>query len=223
MENEKDKETIYGEYLPGLEAAMEIVREKILRCSDRMKEETGHRPIEHLECRIKTDESMRDKLKRNGLEETAKNALRQVYDAVGLRVVCRFLDDVYRAAKAIERMEGVRLFACKDYIRSAKENGYRSYHMIIAVRTDTEDVDGKKPGWFFAEIQLRTIAMDTWAVLEHQISYKQVAGIQDMIRRELKRCADDLAACDVSMQAIRDMISMRERGDISDEDPGGRG
>ena len=217
-----NEKSIYGDCQAGLEEAMETLKDLITAWGDRVKEETGHRPIEHLECRIKTEESMREKLRSQGLELTAQNALRQVYDSVGLRVVCRFLDDVYRAAEAIERMEGVRLFARKDYIRSAKENGYRSYHLIVAVRTQATDVDGQTPGWFFAEVQLRTIAMDTWAVLEHQISYKQGSAGQELIRRELKRCADDLAACDVSMQALRDMITLLERSDTH-ADPDRRG
>ena len=98
----------------------------------------------------------------------------------------------------------------KDYISHVKPNGYRSYHIIIEVTAPFEDIDGKNPGRFFAELQLRTIAMDSWASLEHQMKYKQDIKNPQLIIRELKRCADELASCDVSMQTIRNLIHAQE-------------
>ena len=100
----------------------------------------------------------------------------------------------------------------KDYLRHIKESGYRSYHMIVEADTPFPGPVGG--GAFYAEVQLRTIAMDTWAALEHEITYKRELSRRDLIWEELKRCADELAACDVSMQAIRDMI--RESGERTD-------
>ena len=143
---------------------------------------------------------------RKELEETQKNALHTLTDAIGVRVVCLFVDDVYECVKRIREFPRVSVVTEKDYILDAKSNGYRSYHMIVDVTSDEEDVDGNVPGHYFAEIQLRTIAMDTWAALEHELKYKKNIVNQEMIIQELHRCANDLAACDVSMQTLRKII-----------------
>ena len=103
-------------------------------------------------------------------------------------------------------MKDIRIVEEKDYIKNVKPNGYRSYHVIIEITQPYEDVTGQNPGRFFAELQIRTIAMDTWASLEHQMKYKHDIKNSDLIVRELKRCADELAACDISMQTIRNLI-----------------
>ncbi len=118
-------------------------------------------------------------------------------------MVCLFVDDVYECVRLIKTIPYVRVFKEKDYISEAKPNGYRSYHMILEVKEETE---GKTGGPFYAEIQLRTIAMDTWAALEHELKYKKNIVNQEMIVQELHRCANDLAACDVSMQTLRQII-----------------
>ncbi len=215
---------IYGPYADKLPEVLRIVTEAVKACGDEAAAERGgERPYEHCEGRIKTGESMLGKLSRRGLEENTLNALTRVYDAVGVRVVCRFIDDVYLMADLLQRRQGMRAVESKDYILRAKENGYRSYHLILRVDTPFPGpVEGKA---YYAEVQLRTIAMDTWAALEHEISYKRDIPEREMIRAELKRCADELAACDVSMQAIRDMI--REGGERKaegeDTDRRGRG
>ena len=94
----------------------------------------------------------------------------------------------------------------KDYIQKSKPNGYRSYHMILDVTDNGSDVKGHALGQYYVEIQLRTIAMDTWAVLEHELKYKKNISNPEMIAAELHRCANDLAACDVSMQTLRQII-----------------
>jgi GTP pyrophosphokinase len=129
-------------------------------------------------------------------------------DAIGLRVVCLFIDDVYENVALLKSLPGCTVVREKDYIRDAKPNGYRSYHMILDVASDEADVDGAVPGHYYVEIQLRTIAMDTWAALEHQMRYKNRSerANDSLIISELKRCADELASTDLSMQTIRDMI-----------------
>ena len=146
------------------------------------------------------------KSEHQGLPQTAYSALHDIRDAIGLRIVCCFLDDIYRNIEAIKTIPGVCVVEEKDYIQNVKPNGYRSYHMIIDIEAPYEDVEGNNPGHFFAEIQLRTIAMDSWASLEHQMKYKHDIKNPEMIVRELKRCADELAACDLSMQTIRNLI-----------------
>ncbi len=199
-----ENESIYGPYAPLLPELLESMMGRITLLGETMRAKRGDRPWEHLSGRVKAETSMREKLRRLGLEENCENALNRVYDAIGIRVVCRFLNDIYQVAEALRNMEGVRVVWEKDYIVNAKENGYRSYHMILRVPGEG---GGPCPGGaFHVEVQLRTIAMDSWAALEHEISYKQKLRKKDMIRKELKRCADELAACDVSMQAIRDVI-----------------
>ena len=128
----------------------------------------------------------------------------------GIRIVCCFLDDIYRAIDFLKSLDGVRVVEEKDYIRHVKPNGYRSYHVILELEEPYEDVTGANPGHFYAEVQLRTIAMDSWASLEHQMKYKHDIKNPELIVRELKRCADELASCDVSMQTIRNLIHAQE-------------
>lgn len=115
---------------------------------------------------------MSEKCVRKSLPPTAYSALHEIQDAIGIRIVCRFIDDIYTNLKYIRKMPGIRIVEEKDYIKNVKPNGYRSYHVIIKIRDEYEDVTGENPGCFYAELQLRTIAMDTWASLEHQMKYK---------------------------------------------------
>lgn len=194
---------IYGTYRPVMDKIMQSLVEQIKACGN----PTGKDKLyEHLSFRIKSDESVRHKLRKKGLEETAGNALLELNDTIGLRIVCRFIDDVYECVRMIRELPGLRVVKEKDYIHNAKPNGYRSYHMVIEVTVDEEDVTGSVPGHYYAEIQLRTIAMDTWAALEHELKYKKDISNQEMIVQELRRCANDLAACDISMQTLRKLI-----------------
>jgi ppGpp synthetase/RelA/SpoT-type nucleotidyltranferase len=161
-----------------------------------MTEEHGSDPVEHCRARIKSEESMREKCRRQNLPETTHSALEVIHDAIGIRVVCAFISDVYTVKEHLINMDKVELVEEKDYIKHAKPNGYRSLHLIL-----------KYDDKYYVEIQLRTISMDTWAALEHHIHYKKEVGEQDkLIIAELKRCADELASTDMSMQTIREMI-----------------
>ena len=188
--------SIYGTSKLLLEETMQMVLREITKIRNEMTEELGMDPIEHLLGRIKSEESMREKCRRKGLPETPESALEKIHDAIGLRVVCAFLDDIYTIRDRLLALPRIRLVEEKDYIRHVKPNGYRSFHMIIIV-------DEK----IYAEIQLRTISMDTWAALEHHLKYKkEIGGNTALISAELKRCADELASTDSSMQTLRDMI-----------------
>ena len=201
--------SIYGEYEAVLPGVMNGLMSRLESRNEAYAREHGENLYDHLSGRIKSDGSMREKLRRRGLEETAANALREIQDAVGIRVVCRFVDDVYEMVRLIRQLPGCTVVLEKDYIRNAKENGYRSYHMILETETEEADPLGRTPGRFFAEIQLRTIAMDTWAALEHELKYKRDIRNPELIVRELHRCANELAACDVSMQTLRKIIRGR--------------
>ena len=188
--------SIYGEHRPAMESVMYELMEHINQVRNELKNNTGMDPVEHCLCRIKSEESMREKCRHDGIPETEKSALQIIHDAIGIRVVCSFLSDVYTIRDSIRTIPGIIVENEKDFIAHAKPNGYRSYHMIVKNR------DG-----YYAEIQLRTISMDTWASLEHHMKYKKaLAGNIELFSAELKRCADELASTDVSMQAIRDLI-----------------
>ncbi|WP_132549326.1 GTP pyrophosphokinase [Pectinatus cerevisiiphilus] len=199
-------DNIYGKYYPILKNVLDDLVGRIQQYNKEEKEKSGEMAYEHLLYRIKTHDSMVEKCNRKGLPEIPCSALRDIRDAIGIRIVCRFIDDIYVNVARIKEMQDCRVIQEKDYIKHVKPNGYRSYHMIVELTEPYEDVNGIKPGHFFAEIQIRTIAMDSWASLEHQMKYKHDIKNQEMIVRELKRCADELAACDVSMQTIRNFI-----------------
>ncbi|MBQ3335746.1 MAG: GTP pyrophosphokinase family protein [Eubacteriaceae bacterium] len=201
-------ESIYGHCKETLSLVENIMLDRLTRLNKETKAKTGEGIYEHLNSRVKTEESMREKCARKGLPETPESALTKIHDAVGFRVITTFIDDIYTNVDYLKSFDDITVIEEKDYIRHAKPNGYRSYHMILALTLPYEDILGNNPGTFYVEIQLRTIAMDTWASLEHQMKYKHDIGSanQKLITVELKRCADELASCDVSMQTIRDLI-----------------
>lgn len=207
MAESTEAESIYGDNLDQLEALRKEVTESIEALRKRIVAQTDLDPVEHCLSRIKSEESMREKCRRKGLPESTRSALVDIQDAIGIRVVCAFRSDVYLVRDHLAGMPGFVLVEEKDYIRNVKPNGYRSYHMIM--RTD----DGRVPlecgdsDGFFVEVQLRTISMDTWAALEHHLKYKKEAPANEkLIVSELKRCADELASTDLSMQSLRDLI-----------------
>lgn len=197
---------IYGGCKESLQNVLDDLKGRIKQYSAEEKKNTGIKLVEHLIARIKEEDSMREKCRRRGLPETPRSALRELYDAIGIRVVCAFRDDIYRNVELIRSFPGVQVVTEKDYVKNVKPNGYRSYHMILLVEAPYTDIDGNNPGKFYAEIQLRTIAMDSWAALEHQLKYKKNISNTELIVSELKRCADEMASTDVSMQTIRDLI-----------------
>ena len=198
--------TIYGESYDKLKAVMDRLTESITEAAERIKEKTGMEPIEHLKYRIKSDESMREKCIRKGIPETPYSALYVNTDAIGMRIITSFVDDIYQMMDYIRSFDNSTIIEEKNYIKHAKPNGYRSYHLILGIKTDYPDVNGNEKGIYYVEIQLRTIAMDTWASLEHKIRYKKNIADQELISSELKRCADELASCELTMQTIRGMI-----------------
>ncbi len=197
---------IYGKAKDSLASVMADVARGIAAYNEIEKEKTGEALYEHLSYRLKAEESMEEKLARKGLPLTAESACFGVQDAIGFRMVCRFVDDIYENVERLKALPGVTVWKEKDYIRHVKPNGYRSYHMILDIEAPYEDARGNRPGHFFIEVQLRTIAMDSWAALEHEMKYKHQVENADLISRELKRCADELASCDLSMQTIRNLI-----------------
>jgi putative GTP pyrophosphokinase len=159
----------------------------------------GIEPILYCKSRIKSPESMIQKLEQRGFTTNGESALLNVHDAVGIRIVCSFLDDVYKIAGWLETRSEFNIYKIKDYIAYPKPNGYRSLHLVLSFSLESDQT-------IMAEIQLRTIAIDFWAALEHQLKYKKYVEHEKTIYSELKRCADEIASVDVSMQTLRDLI-----------------
>lgn len=197
----------YGENLILLEGAIS----KFLSCMDmirRYEVQLGNRdPVASSQTRIKSAESMRQKLQRLAFPITAESAMKNVFDAAGVRLVCPFIQDIDRTAELIRAIPGVQIQTEKDYIRNPKPNGYRSYHMILSMPLRFLG-NSQKTVWL--EVQLRTIAMDCWANIEHQLKYKQNIPDQALLVQELKRCADEITSTDLSLQTIRDLIEHHE-------------
>ena len=191
-----EADPIYGGRLPELEAELASLIQTIGRLRVELKDTSGEDPVVHCLGRVKAPQSIRGKCLRKGIESTPEAVFANVRDIIGVRVVCAFLSDVYLMRDAIVQLPGVEVVGEKDYVRHVKPNGYRSYHLLLRLESG-----------LFAEVQIRTISMDTWAALEHQLKYKKdLDGDLRLITSELKRCADGLASTDLSMQAIRDMI-----------------
>ncbi len=171
-------------------------------------------PIASFQTRIKSAESMKAKLERQNLPVTADSALQDVRDAAGIRLVCPFVQNIDQTVSLIRQIPGIQILREKDYIRNPKPNGYRSYHMILSMPLRFLGKAPEHPVWL--EVQLRTIAMDCWASIEHQLKYKQDIANQALIVQELKRCADEIASTDLSLQTIRELIETprEQRGAI---------
>ena len=201
----------YGENLILLEGAIS----EFLSCMDmirRYEVQLGNRdPVASSQTRIKSAESMRQKLQRLAFPITAESAMKNVFDAAGVRLVCPFIQDIDRTAELIRAIPGVQIQTEKDYIRNPKPNGYRSYHMILTMPLRFL---GNSPKTVWLEVQLRTIAMDCWANIEHQLKYKQNIPDQALLIQELKRCADEITSTDLSLQTIRDLIEHHEEEPI---------
>lgn len=204
------EQDIYGKYGVYLPKILDDLSQRIQEANDRVKQETGQKLFEHFNARIKQAASMEEKCQRKNLPRVPESALKEIRDAIGIRIVCGFIEDIYQTIEVLRQLEGCEIVLEKDYIRAAKPNGYRSYHLILEVETPYEDCHGQNPGRYFVEIQLRTIAMDSWASLEHQMKYKHEIKDSKRIVRELKRCADELASCDVTMQTIRNLLRESE-------------
>lgn len=197
---------IYNAALKQIETKMEILNEEFQHVHQ-------YNPIEHIKSRMKTAESIVKKLKRYGYESTIENMVKYINDIAGIRIICSFTSDIYRIADMIRDQKDLKIIAVKDYITYPKESGYRSYHMIVTVPVYLSDriVDTK------VEIQIRTVAMDFWASLEHKIHYKLESAASDHIRRELVECARMVADLDERMRRINEEILQISEENILNE------
>ncbi len=166
----------------------------------------GYNPVEHVKSRIKTLDRIEAKLKRKGFELTVDNITRNVYDVVGIRIICSFVKDVYTIVGIIRNTDEFIVKSEKDYIEEPKESGYRSYHMIVLVPIHLEN----RTEYVEAEIQIRTVAMDCWASLDHKLRYKVPGLLPAELNKELEESANDMMKVDIKMQAISDIVNSIE-------------
>ena len=163
-------------------------------------------PINSIKTRLKSFSSMREKLKKKGHELNVDTIEEYLNDVAGVRVICAFPDDVYMLAEALLKQDDITLVESKDYINNPKPNGYRSLHLIVTVPIFL----AREKRLMKVEIQLRTIAMDSWASLEHQLRYKKDYKFDDRMANELLRCAELSAELDARMDALRELVQAEE-------------
>ncbi len=178
-------------------AAIQMVKIKMDIWSDEFKLRSTHNPIHHIESRIKTVESIEAKLRKVNVPVTVEMAEEHVLDLAGIRVVCRYIDDVYYIAELLNRSD-MYIVRTRNYIKNPKSNGYRSYHVVLRVPVQLSSGCISVP----VEVQIRTVAMDTWASLEHEILYKVLDEDRAIKSAYLKECAEELAAIDDKMQSL---------------------
>lgn len=192
----------FREFFTIYNSAIKEVRTKFEILNDDLSVDYERNPIEMIKSRIKSPESIVGKLNRRGLPMTAESIENNLYDIAGVRVICSFVDDIYKVADMLVSQDDIKVIEIKDYIKNPKPNGYRSYHMIIEIPVFFSNC--KKN--IKVEVQLRTIAMDFWASLEHKMKYKKDIDDVEIIYKELKECADVIASTDSRMQEINNRI-----------------
>lgn len=184
------------------DSAIREVRTKLEILNDELSMRGQQSPISSISSRRKKPLSIMEKLQRQGDDFTLASIESNLNDVAGIRVICSFVDDIYKVAKMLAQQDDITLVQVKDYIENPKPNGYRSYHMLVDVPVFFSQE--KRP--MRVEVQIRTIAMDFWANLEHKMKYKRDVENADEIIAELKECADTIAETDARMMKIREKI-----------------
>jgi putative GTP pyrophosphokinase len=192
-----ENELFYADRLPLFSAAADAFVNELRRQEKACTDEGRRFPVEHYKTRIKSAGGAQAKLAKLGFPQTVQSAEENLFDIVGIRVICRFFCEVYETVEIIKSMADVRVVNIKDYVKTPKPNGYRSVHLIIQVPVS---VSGKTQ-LQYVEVQIRTIAMDFWASLEHELKYKKNVSDAALMAQELKRCADEIISvvCDKMM------------------------
>jgi len=183
-------------------SALKKVTTKLEILNDEFQHVHNYNPIENIKSRMKTPESIVQKLKRKGYEVSIENMVRYVEDIAGVRLVCSFTSDILQMADMIGRQNDLTVISIKDYLKNPKPSGYKSFHMIISIPVFLSDktVETK------VEVQIRTIAMDFWASLEHKIYYKFEGNAPSYISQELQECAEIVSMLDNKMLLLNEAI-----------------
>lgn len=174
--------------------------------------EQERNPIESIKSRLKTPESIVGKIERKGLPLTVETIEDNIKDVAGVRVICSFINDIYMLSKCLLEQDDITLVEIKDYIKEPKENGYRSLHLIVEIPIFLQN----EKKMMKVEVQLRTIAMDFWASLEHRMRYKKNLNdeLSDVLSHELKACAEASADLDKRMEKVKDTIDRNTENKI---------
>lgn len=180
------------------ESGIQQIVAKLQILNNEFKNSHERNPIENIKSRVKSMDSIVDKMKRKNIPLTVNSMMREIKDIAGVRVICPFISDVYQVANMLVNQQDVELITVKDYIKKPKENGYRSLHMIIMVDVYFSDHKDRVP----IEMQFRTIAMNFWASTEHQLRYKKNREFTDDMQQELHKCAQIMAEADTKMQNL---------------------
>ena len=197
-----NEEELWGRTLLLYNAALLEIGTKLEILNNEFKQAHQYNPIEHIKSRIKTSESIVKKLKKHGYESTIDNMINYINDIAGIRIICSFTTDIYRIAEMLERQSDIKIISIKDYIKRPKSSGYKSYHMIVSIPIYLSEkrVDAK------VEIQIRTVAMDFWASLEHKINYKFDVNVPEYIKEELYACAKMVSELDAKMLSLNEEV-----------------
>ena len=187
-------------------AAIKEIKTKLEILDEEFQARYDHNPIHHMEYRLKSPQSIAGKMQKKGLEITAENIRKNLTDIAGVRVICNYLHDINRIANLLLRQDDITLVRKNDYISEPKKNGYRSLHLIVLVPIFLADRTESVP----VEIQIRTIAMDFWASLEHQLKYKGHSDMSEGLRERLKYCAESITRLDEEMQMIYEEITTND-------------
>lgn len=201
----KDDLDFYHEYVHVEQiylAGIKEVRTKLEILDDEFHNRFCHNPIHHMEWRLKSPKSVVEKMKRRNLPVTVDSIKGNIEDIAGVRVICNYVKDIYRISDLLSRQDDINLLKVKDYIKNPKENGYRSLHLVVEVPVYL--AEEKK--MVTVEIQIRTIAMDFWATLEHNLRYKNKDEVSDDIRQRLFDCAESITEIDHEMEAIHNKL-----------------
>lgn len=188
-------------------SAIKEMNTKIEILNDEFQHIHQYNPIEYVKTRVKKPESIIKKLKRYGYPDSIENMVRYCNDIAGVRIVCSFSSDIYRLADIIGRQSDITVLSIKDYIKNPKESGYKSYHMLVTIPIFLSDrvVDTR------VEIQIRTIAMDFWASLEHKIYYKFEGNAPEYISRDLRECSGIVSMLDAKMLSLNEAIMQAKK------------
>ncbi|MBQ2745141.1 MAG: GTP pyrophosphokinase family protein [Lachnospiraceae bacterium] len=178
--------------------AIKEIQTKLEILNDELAMKTKRNPIESISSRVKNPRSIIEKIQRKGFPLTVESVWENLNDVAGVRVVCSFIEDIYDVAAMFMKQDDIEVLEIKDYIKNPKPNGYRSLHLIVQVPIFLSD----KALPMKVEVQIRTIAMDFWASLEHQVKYKKGIPDAEEISAELKECAETISATDSKMQDI---------------------
>lgn len=183
-------------------SAIREVTTKLEILNDELSLDSRNNPIQFIKSRVKKPLSILNKLNKLEKEISVESIMGSLNDVAGIRVICSFIDDVYKIVDMLIAQDDIKFIDAKDYIKNPKPNGYRSYHLIIEVPVFFSDTKQMVR----VEIQIRTVAMDFWASLEHQLKYKSELADGDLIEKKLRRCAETIANTDLEMLQIRNEI-----------------